>query len=330
MSKLRYLLARLADMDYRNMFRIAKAVAKKAHKPRLFIVLDMVRCGLTYQAGYYDYQEFEFYLLNAKQRRTYLTRGINNAIIRKYNDKSYFEQFNDKIVFNRIFDKYLGREWCDLRSVTQEEFAAFAHRNPVMMAKPIDGEGGTGIEKYVCEGNASELYWQMKEKGQDLVEGYVEQHEQMNRLYPNSVNTLRMFTIYKEGKGIFLQAMLKMGNGGTVDNFSAGGMYTFVDATGRVVAPAIDKADCLHIHHPVTGTEIAGFSVPDFDRAVDLVCRAACEIPQVAYVGWDVAIGKDGPVLIEGNCFPGVFQLRASLSPDKQGVLPLYRQYMEI
>ena len=24
------------------------------------IVIDMIRCGIKYQAGYYDYQEFEF------------------------------------------------------------------------------------------------------------------------------------------------------------------------------------------------------------------------------------------------------------------------------
>lgn len=41
----------------------------------------------------------------------------------------------------------------------------------------------------------------------------------MNVLYDKSVNTMRMFTFYKDGKSYFLQAVLKIGNGGVVDNF---------------------------------------------------------------------------------------------------------------
>ena len=43
------------------MFRIAKAISKKTKKNYISIVIDMIKCGFKYQAGYYDYQEFEFY-----------------------------------------------------------------------------------------------------------------------------------------------------------------------------------------------------------------------------------------------------------------------------
>ena len=33
--------------------------------------------------------------------------------------------------------------------------------------------------------------------------------------------------------------------------------------------------------------------------------KAAKEVPEVAYVGWDIAITPEGPVLIEGNTTPG-------------------------
>ena len=65
-------------------------------------------------------------------------------------------------------------------------------------------------------------------------------------------------------------------------------------------------------------------------EAVELVKKAAEVVPQVGYVGWDVGISENGPVIIEGNSFPGVFQKRASLSKDKTGIIPKYRQYMDI
>ena len=82
MGKIKYLFKRIIKMDYKNMFKIAKAISKKIKKNTLFILLDMIKCGLKYQAGYYDYQEFEFYNLNKKERNTYLTRGKNNEIIK--------------------------------------------------------------------------------------------------------------------------------------------------------------------------------------------------------------------------------------------------------
>ena len=56
MGKIKYLFKRIIKMDYKNMFRIAKAISKKTKKNYISIVIDMIKCGFKYQAGYYDYQ----------------------------------------------------------------------------------------------------------------------------------------------------------------------------------------------------------------------------------------------------------------------------------
>ena len=48
-------------------------------------------------------------------------------------------------------------------------------------------------------------------------------------------------------------------------------------------------------------------------EACDFVCKAAKQIPEIQYIGWDVAITKEGPAIIEGNSFPGVFQILPKL-----------------
>lgn len=331
MSRILYLINRIIHLDYANMFKICKSISKKTKKNRFFLAVDMIYCGIVYQAGYYDYQEFEFYNLNKKERSTYLTRGKNNEIIKRFNDKSFFPKFEDKIEFNKLFSNFISRDWMYLDN-NLDEFVEFFNSHKDIIVKPIDGSGGKGIEKYtyVNSNQAKKLFTSLVENNQLLVEGFIKQHPEMNRLYDKSVNTLRMFTFIKDGQPHFLQAILKIGNGGVVDNFSSGGMYTYVNDDGVVFVEAIDQADNVFYTHPVSNTQIVGFKVPMFKEAVDMVKECSKVVPQVAYVGWDVAISESGPEIVEGNCFPGVFQVKSSLSNNKTGLIPKYNELMHI
>lgn len=316
MGKIKYLFKRILKMDYRNMFKIAKAISKKTKKNTFLILIDMIKCGLKYQAGYYDYQEFEFYNLNKEERKTYLTRGKNNEIVKKFNDRTSFHKFENKAEFNSIFNKFLKRNWMVLDNNNYEDFENFFKNNKAIIVKPIDDEGGNGVEKFVYSNNLNckELYDNLISKDQLLIEECIKQHTDMNVLYDKSVNTMRMFTFYKDGKSFFLQAVLKIGNGGVVDNFSSGGMYTYVSDLGDVYVEAIDKNDNIYPIHPISNHKIVGFKVPMFKEAVELVKECAKIVPEVAYVGWDVAISESGPVIVEGNCFPRSFSSKAKPS----------------
>ena len=314
------------------MIKIAKAISKKTKKNTLFILIDMIKCGFKYQAGYYDYQEFEFYNLNNEERKTYLTRGKNNEIVKKFNDKSSFYKFENKVEFNKIFDTYLKRNWMVLNSSNYSEFKEFFKTHNSIIVKPIDDEGGNGVEKFVYSNNINckDLFDKLVSHNQLLIEECIKQHKDMNTLYDKSVNTMRMFTFYKNGESYFLQAVLKIGNGGVVDNFSSGGMYTYVSSDGDVYVEAIDRNDNIYTKHPISNHKIVGFKVPMFNEAIELVKECAKVIPEVAYVGWDVAISENGPVIVEGNCFPGVYQVKPSLVDKKEGLIPKYNEIMRI
>ena len=330
MNKLRFIFKRLKSFNFKAMFSTAKKISKKTHRLFIVVLIDIVYCGFKYQAGYNDYLEFEFYLLNKKQRMTYLTAGKNNEIVRKYNNKEYWHLLDDKIEFNEMFNEYLKRDWLDLRKTSIEKFEEFISKHEVIIVKPIDDCGGNGVEKIDTKAfnSLQELYDKLKEEGKLLVEECIIQHEEMNKLYSNSVNTLRLFTINKNGETACIQYILKIGNGSFIDNFSSGGMYTFLNEQGIVIAPAIDKYDNVFEKHPISNKKIVGFKVPYFNEAIKMVCDAAKEINQVGYIGWDVAITKNGPAILEGNCFPGVFQLRPSFSKDKIGILHKYSKFI--
>ncbi len=315
------------------MFCVARKITKQTHKLSFFVLLDMLWCGFRYGAGYMDYFEFEFYLLNKKERSTFLTSSINNQIIAKYNDKSSMEKFSNKILFNQIFEKYLFHEFLDLREKTLKDFQMFCKDKVKVVGKVVDSCGGKGINMYTIDEfqSVEKLYDVLIQKKQYLVEEAIVQHHEMNKLYPKSVNTLRIISFLTDTREVvILNTVLRIGNGGEVDNFSSGGMYTFVSDTGEVLIPAIDEEGKIYETHPITKTRIVGFQIPNFEKIKKFIQEIALVVPEVRYVGWDVAVGPDGPILIEGNEYSGVFQMKVSLSNQKIGLLPTYKKYMDI
>ena len=330
MRKLKYILRAIIDIDYKNMFKVTKNVSKKAHKLFITTLLDEIYCAFKYGAGYMDYQEFEFYLLNKDERKTYLTRVKNASIIKKYNNKEYMHYLNNKIEFNNKFKKYLKRDYIDLNKATLDEFKEFCKDKEYVIAKELDNSGGKGITKESTK-NIKELYNKLKETKQYLVEEVIVQNKKIAKLNPSSVNTLRIFTFYDQNEVHILNSILKIGNSGFVDNFSSGGMYTFLDDNGKVICPAIDVNDNKISVHPVTKEKILDFEVPNFDKAIKMVKEAAKEIKEIRYIGWDVAILENDVSVVEGNEFPGVFQIKPSFDNGKhEGILPRYQKYIKM
>jgi hypothetical protein len=309
------------------VWSLASAIAPAAHWPTVRVFVDILWCSIRYEVAFQDYQDWDVYKLSPRERATLITHPKSNHIAVRYNAASHRHFFADKVEFNRLFADYLGREWIDLRVADAAGVSAFIERHPTVILKPVDGLGGHDVEKVEAAsiGDVDAFIARALETRQFLLEECLTQHPQLARLNPSSVNTLRLITFRKDGEAHLLAAALKIGNGGAIDNFSDGGMYTMVDDAGRALSPAFDGAGHTFTVHPRTGVTIPGFQVPLFHEAVALVSKAAGVVPEIPYVGWDVAIRAEGPVLIEGNYNTGVFQAKPSGVGEYRGLLPRYR-----
>ena len=325
MKRIIYILKRLREMNFDAMFQTLDRLHEKTGKSKLLMFLDMIQCALRYGAGYMDYALFEMYRRSHAQRNTYLTRGRNNALIKQYNDPSLFHLFDNKDEFYEKFNEFLRRDWLLLDTADEEKLAWFLERNQMIFAKPTGGSCGRGVEKFTRE----EFPEIRKSLGENmLLESMVVQHPVVSELYPHCINTTRVVTIFKNGKANIVCAYIRIGNDGKhVDNFNSGGMTAPVDlATGTVKAPAVDKKKDVYKVHPMTGHPIEGFKLPDWEQALEMVAAAASKVPEMAYIGWDVAFSENGPLIIEGNNFPGhdIYQLPAH-TPDGFGVYPQFQ-----
>jgi hypothetical protein len=136
----------------------------------------------------------------------------------------------------------------------------------------------------------------------------VKQHPELNKLNPSCLNTIRFETfIDKDGNIEIISAYLRMSTSNHyVDNISSGGCKVTIDLqTGKLKKEGYPRFGSngtkLYTAHPVTKTVFEGFSIPFFAEAKALVLRVASFMPGLRLVGWDMAIGESGPVLIEGN-----------------------------
>lgn len=322
-------LSMIRHMDTKRMRQTAHEVAKEARRPYPLIFCDMVWCGFKYQAGYLDYSLFHFWDLNAAQRSSVLTRGKNNAYVRALNDKAHWDDFDVKPTFLRLFAPYADRKWLDLTEATARDLQNFGEELGSFLVKPRDGTHGDGVEivKAAEVTDWQALYDGLMEKGQTLCEEVIVQHPEMSRLWPGSVNTIRLVTILGQDNTVHtVAAYLRVGNGPRpVDNFNSGGMVTPLDPeTGVILAPARDKSGFLSQVHPVTGVKFEGFQVPMWDEVLFFIQKAALVVPQVRYVAWDVAVTAQGPTLVEGNQYPGhdIYNLPGQ-NPSKMGILPV-------
>lgn len=336
MSKIGYLLRCIKNMDYGALFKTVDEVHGLSGKNRVGLFFDVVYCGLRYGAGYKDYRLNEWWTLNGKQRKTYVTRGINNSIIKKCNDPAYYHVLNNKIDFNEYFGEFLGRKWLYLEKATEEDFAAFMSEFETVVAKPIDDACGHGVEKINKSDFPSlhDMYTHLVETKRFLVEECIVQHETISAIYPCSVNTLRIVTLMSDdGTPNVLYAFIRIGNGGrVVDNINSGGMAAPIDLeTGVINNVAFDKDSKYYEVHPYTNHKIVGVTVPMWKDAVELVLKASVKLPQLRYVGWDVAVTPNGVVFVEGNQHPGhdILQMPPHV-PDKIGMLPRIKQFIKL
>ena len=55
MSRLTFFFKRLVRMDWHKMWKMTGVIQKRSGKSRVWLLRDMLRCGIKYNAGYMDY-----------------------------------------------------------------------------------------------------------------------------------------------------------------------------------------------------------------------------------------------------------------------------------
>jgi len=306
MSVKSMMISKIKEINYDKLNQLAEDIGKRNNKSASFVKRDMIKNFIKYGIGYTDYLKGDYINLTKEQKETYVTTKSFYKILAYLNDPKYTACMSDKILFDKIFKDYLKRDFIDLRVTSLDDFKKFMKGKKHVFAKPPKDFGGHGIRKIEVSKikNVKELYDELREKQINLIEDEIIQHKEVAKLNPYAVNSFRVVTLLdKEGKPHILANALRI----NLDDGIAIGCsdaYMRLDESGKICSRVIDDVANVYEEHPMAKIKFSTVKVPFVKESFEMALKAALEVPEVRYVGWDIAITEKGPVLMEGNEYP--------------------------
>tara|TARA_R110002073_G_scaffold105106_5_gene237734 strand:+ start:6288 stop:7355 length:1068 start_codon:yes stop_codon:yes gene_type:complete len=298
--------------------------------------------ALYHLAGMWDKESSWAYKNSFLSQKKY-AKKISEINLRKYHgltqykptEKAIFEFFGIPTgkyigVLNPIWGKTKeGKTFCSSNDM-QELLKSYI--DVKICFKIFEGAGGKGFkafhirkengaimayslshgEKYLL----SDLYQMLLSENPAgwVVEEYITQHSALSEMNPSSVNTIRMF-VYENNQGecVPLGSYLRIGaEGSLIDNLEGGGFGVEVDhRTGELIKDCIF---CISDDHPLlfpdkdTAT-IKGNRIPFWKEAEEMGLKALRCYPNTRFLGLDISITEEGPVMIEMNILPSYLGL---------------------
>ncbi|WP_376696607.1 sugar-transfer associated ATP-grasp domain-containing protein [Wenzhouxiangella sp. EGI_FJ10305] len=271
-------------------------------------ILAFVMDSLRYNISPLEWYQFGFVSLTPKEKTAWAGTGTMYEFQLRANPPESRGILDDKRRFHQAYRPFFRHPVWSLEELASDTSLIQRILKEYDQLVFKDATGNCGKNVRILETarlDADSLTDWMKSEGFDLVEGFVEQHPDLQALSPSGVNTVRIFTLIdRQGEYHLLGCRLRISVDSPVDNLAAGNLAAPIDdISGIVTGPGLysDITRKPEVVHPVTGTPINGFRVPHWQETLDLVEKASRKYPENRSVGWDVVITPDGPGLIEGN-----------------------------
>ncbi len=286
---------------YNDLLQADEPLIREKHVGALAFTVKAITSFLLEGTSFSEYAGYGFYGKKRKEKRTYMTRRYMFRFFDAYNPIELRPRIGDKSLATKYYSDFLRREQYTKKEGL-DSFLDFSSRHNKLFVKKAVGWGGDGArtEMISCSEDAERVWKSLK--NDEVVEPIMSNHDLLRKIYPGSLNTIKI-TILQTPKGpLVVTAIIRFGNNTIVDNVHSGGMAAGVNiATGRIETPAMDKHFKRYLIHPETKQMITGVVIPEWDSIKSLAIQASLVTPGLRYTSWDIALTNDGPVMIEGN-----------------------------
>jgi len=229
-----------------------------------------------------------------------------------YVDKGFYDTlFPDVNRPQTIIKNVNGFYYGEHKPISKEEaISRCSDLGDVIIKPTVLGTWGSGVRLFhtvngfIPEMNISIDALFARYKRSFIIQSKLEQHPDLARLNPTSVNTIRVLSYRKGNEVIILYAVIRIGREGkVVDNETAGGIKADIDLlTGRIKGPAFGSPTERLMPSTDSGIVLDEYLIPSFEKVLDFVKDLHLRLPYFRMIGWDISVDKKGnPVMIEWN-----------------------------
>lgn len=283
-------------------------VKKKKSISSLSLYKDVISSSIIYDMSPLEFFKFRLYDKSAIERSDYISARFLRKFQLVMNPVGDRDVIWDKIIFLKHFKDLIGRKWASIEMLQQQASLAecfLKDEKGKVVLKNSKGHSGKQVKVVETkELDVSGLLRLMESNKFDLIEEYIVQHDDLMKIAPRGLNTIRVISQLHNGEVTIIGACLKLSVYENVDNLNAGNIAMPLDIETGVVTDAgifLDISKEEPKIHPLTGVNIPGFQVPFWKACIEIAKKGALLTPENRSIGWDVAITNNGPLLIEGN-----------------------------
>ena len=290
-----------------------------------------------------EYYEFRLFTddKTLEEKKEYIGWKIKDKTI-KFCDSRWSLPMRDKIL-QQVYLEQLGLPYPKIKATCgpyqrylgsipsfkpDMEFVDFL-RNDItypFFSKPIAasmGRDGISIRGFDEEttslllGNGEKLsienYLKLMEEEErgTLIQEQVTSHPDIVDSFGDRLASVRIITLLFKDRPKVFRAALKIPTGNNMtDNFSrgqTGNLLAQINTESGIIEKVLKGVGLEQEYvnkHPDTGKPLEGFQIPDWPQMLETTLLASSAVPGLYIQNWDVAIGANGPIILELN-FPG-------------------------
>lgn len=287
------------------LIKALEEASQKTNKQKFNILLDMLLCKIKYKANSKDYYYFEMFNATAFERSTFITKGKNNDLIKKYNNPKYIKNSNNPLEFHKIFAKFLNKEWIELNNL--KEFKKFCSKH-----KEIVAYTNKKLKKISTkEINIDKLYKELIGKKYILVEEFVKPTNNINKIFLDADIFIKIITLL--GKSCLA--------------------YIYVEEQALIAPIDIETGSINGAFVSLENNNVADTKetlITNWTELKETIENACLEIPELGYVEWTFKLGEKRTYLLKANASPNHYLYQRPPHREHNiGVVPIIKKIEE-
>lgn len=212
-------------------------------------------------------------------------------------NKSIYNKWFGKGIFPNCYFHKINGNYYDSQLNKIDDIIAYIEaldiNFPIVYKPNVDSYGGKDV--YFLN-SKNEIIDKNKEFINVVVQEKLVQHHSLNKIYSESINTIRVCLLRRpfNNEIVVLNASLRMGKDGSLDNETAGGIVCNIDNNGFLNTYAINKLGQRFFKHPNSNVQFENIIIENYLALIQTSINIAEKLVFANLISLDMCLDNSG------------------------------------